>query len=203
VSAKIYVEGGGGNAPDSKELDIRCREGFRRLLQACGFSGRMPRLVASGGRDATFDSFEVAHRHSGAGEYVAMLIDSENGMADIEAAWAHLGRRDGWLRPNGATDEQVLLMVTCMETWIVTDHASLQTHYRQGLQQTALPPLTNMETRDRHAIQDALERATRDCTNAYRKGVRSFEILGKLKPEVLRQHLASFRRCERVLQAKL
>ena len=50
MSAKIYIEGGG----DSKELRIRCREGFRRLLDQCGFTGRMPKLIACGGRDATF-----------------------------------------------------------------------------------------------------------------------------------------------------
>ena len=35
VSASIYLEGGG----DSKELHIRCREGFRKLLENCGFQG--------------------------------------------------------------------------------------------------------------------------------------------------------------------
>jgi hypothetical protein len=44
VSAYIYVEGGGAGA-DSKDVDIRCREGFRKLLENCGFEGRMPRLV--------------------------------------------------------------------------------------------------------------------------------------------------------------
>ncbi len=40
MSATIFLEGGG----DSKELHIRCREGFRQLLEKCGFKGRMPRL---------------------------------------------------------------------------------------------------------------------------------------------------------------
>ena len=99
----IYLEGGG----DSTQLKIRCREGFRKLLAKCGFAGRMPRLVACGGRGAAFDHFKTAHETAIAGEYVALLIDSEDPMADIEAAWAHLKARDGWDQPLGASDAQV------------------------------------------------------------------------------------------------
>ena len=49
----IYLEGGG----DSNQLKIRCREGFCKLLEKCGFARRMPKLVACGGRDAAFDRF--------------------------------------------------------------------------------------------------------------------------------------------------
>ena len=68
----IYLEGGG----DDSLVRIRCREGFRKLLAKCGFAGRMPRLVACGGRGAAFDRFKTAHET--AGEYVALLIDSED-----------------------------------------------------------------------------------------------------------------------------
>ena len=73
MNAYLYIEGGG----NSKELRTRCREGFRRLLERCGFAGRMPRLVACGGRSATFDDFKTAHRNAAEGDYVAMLADSE------------------------------------------------------------------------------------------------------------------------------
>ncbi len=80
--SKIYLEGGG----DSTQLTIRCREGFRKLLVKCGFAGRMPRLVACGGQGTAFDRFMTAHETAIAGEYLALLIDSEDPMADIEAA---------------------------------------------------------------------------------------------------------------------
>ena len=73
MSARIYVEGGG----DSNELHIRCREGFRKLLESCGFTGRLPRLAACGGRTATFDDFQTDHAMKSDADYVAMLIDSE------------------------------------------------------------------------------------------------------------------------------
>ena len=49
MSAILYLEGGASGA-DSKELQIRCREGFRRLLEHCGYKKRMPRLSAFGSR---------------------------------------------------------------------------------------------------------------------------------------------------------
>ncbi len=124
-------------------------------------------------------------------------------MGDIEKAWEHLQARDGWAAPVGADDEQVLLMITCMETWIVTDRATLRAHFGAHLQTSALPALSGMEARSRDSVQDALVRATRNCGNAYAKGKRSFEVLGKLDPVALRQHLAGFSRCERILGGKL
>ncbi len=199
VNARIYIEGGG----DSKELHTRCREGFRRLLEALGLSCRMPRLVACGGRSATFDDFKTAHNIAANEAYVAMFIDSEDPIAEIEETWAHLKQRDGWDKPDGADNEQVLLMVTCMESWIVTDRKTLRSYYGSNLQVSALPVLDNMETRDRDSIQHALSHATRNCKNAYTKGKRSFEVVAALDPSALRPHLPSFVRCERVLTEKL
>ncbi len=197
--SKIYLEGGG----DSTQLTIRCREGFRKLLVKCGFAGRMPRLVACGGRGTAFDRFMTAHETAIAGEYLALLIDSEDPMADIEAAWAHLKARDGWDQPLGASDAQVLLMTTCMETWIIVDRAALARHYGQKLRTSALPPLVCVESRARHDVQTGLENATEKCSNAYAKGKRSFEILGELDPEVLKPHLPSFVRMLRILDESL
>lgn len=199
MKAKIYVEGGG----DSKELHARCREGFRRLIESCGFIGRMPRLVACGDREATYDDFKTAHKTSGVDDYVAMLVDSEDPVADVEATWAHLKARDNWDKPAGATDEQALLMTTCMETWIVSDRSAMRRHYGSKFHEGALPPLAGLEDRGRGEIHDALCNATDDCKNGYKKGKRSFEILAQLAPSELRKHLPSFRRFERVLKSKL
>ena len=198
----IYVEGGGN---DSKELHIRCREGFRKLLEKSGFGGRMPRLVACGSRAAAFDEFSMAHSHAGKDDYVALCVDSEDPVADIDQTWAHLKQRkdDDWDKPTGAVDEQVLLMTTCMETWIASDREAMRDQWGACLQVSALPNLHDLESRNRASIQDALVHATRTCRNGYAKGKRSFQILARLDPVVLRQHLPSFVRCERVLQDNL
>jgi hypothetical protein len=202
VSAALYLEGGAAGA-DSKELQIRCREGFRRLLEKSGYKGRMPRLHACGSRDATFDDFKIGVAEKAADDYVAMWIDSEEPLADLEATWEHLRRHGNWRNPAGATDDQVLFMTTCMETLIVADRGALAEHYRDKLQISALPPLIDLESRARHDIQDALFHATRNCTNAYAKGKRSFEILPKLKPDTMGNYLPSFVRCRRILDERL
>ena len=199
MSAVIFVEGGG----DTSKGRIECRRGFRTLLDKSGFTGRMPQIRTRGRRDSVYDSFETAHTKASASDYVAMLIDSEDPVANTDEPWRHLNQRDGWQRPAAAQNDQVLLMVTCMETWIVTDRQALNEHFGNRLQASALPPLNNIEDRSRQDLQDRLERATRDCPGPYTKGPNSFQVLGKLNPDVLEQHLPSFHRTRRILSDKL
>jgi len=128
VSAKLYLEGGASGA-DSKELQIRCRAGFRKLLEKCDYKGRMPRLIACGSRQVAFDDFEIGLVGNALGDYIALWVDSEYPLTDIETTWDHLRRRDNWTQPSGATDDQVLFMTTCMETLIAADRGALTDHY--------------------------------------------------------------------------
>ncbi len=204
MSACIYIEGGARGA-GSKEVKIRCQEAFHKLLDRMGFMGRKPHLVACGGRSNVYDRFVTEHSHNAAG-YVAIWIDGEEPLANPEAAWEHLrtvATVSPWAKPPGAEDKQVLFMTTCMETWIVADRDVLSNHYGRELQETALPPLVELEGRGRHDVQNKLEHATRNCANAYMKGERSFEILGKLTPATLEKHLPSFGRVRRILAEKL
>ena len=199
VTARIYLEGGG----DSKAGKIACQKGFRTLLEKCGLTGRMPRLIACGSRNSAYDDFRDAHASGGPADYIALLVDSEYPVADLNATWRHLRQRDGWTRPPGADDEQVLLMTTCMETWLVADRDTLAAHYGSCLQPSALPPTDNLESRRRDDIQRRLERATRSCAAPYAKGPPSFAILGRLNPNTLAALLPSFRRARQILDARL
>lgn len=198
-AVKLYVEGGG----DSKELHARCREGFRKLLEGAGFKGRMPRIVAGGGRRAAFDMFRTALTAVGGPDYSILLVDSEEPVTT--APWEHLQTRDGWVRPDGAADDQAHLMVTCMETWAMADHDALHTVFGDCLQTSALLPEASLEARPRIEVQEALELATRSCgpRRAYRKGERSFEVLARLRPARLRQCLWWFRRLLQALDGHL
>ena len=198
VKARIFLEGGGG-----KELDSRCREGFNKLLKKCGFEGRMPKLTASGDRNSAYKGFKSAHASASGQDYIAMLVDSEDPVKDVYSPWAHLVEREGWNVPPGATDEQVLLMATCMETWIVADGRALAAHYGQCLQESALPTLYNLESKDRNTVQDRLFHATRNCIGPYDKGEKSYELLGKLNPDSIEPHLPSFKRARDILGGKL
>ena len=199
MSARIFLEGGG----DSKDGKVRCREGFRKLLQKCGYRGRMPRLIASGSRKSAYDDFTIEHANAAASDYVGMLIDSEDPVQDIDEAWSHLRDRDNWTTPPGVRNDQVLLMVTCMETWIASDRNTLREHFGQHLNEAALPALPSIEDRTRQEVLQSLQHATRDCPGPYTKGPKSYEIVGKLDPDAIGPHLASFRRTRRILEERL
>jgi len=85
VTVRLYVEGGG----DSKRLKTQCRRGFRKFIEKAGLQGRMPRIVACGGRQRAYDSFATA---LAAGTSTPMLlVDAERRVTDA-SAWEHLPR---------------------------------------------------------------------------------------------------------------
>ena len=50
-------------------------------MERCGFKGRMPKIVACGGRDQAYSKFRIAL--SGADKDVFLLVDSEDPVRDI------------------------------------------------------------------------------------------------------------------------
>lgn len=199
MNAILFIEGG----PDRANNPSGCREAFKKLLINMDLGGRLPRLVACGARHEAFTRFKTALSTRDA-NFVGLWLDSEDPLGDIDDAWAHLGRpdRDGWMKPEGATDDHVLFMTTCMETWIVADRAALREHYVKHLNENALPPLQDLEGRHRHAVLAALEKATQNCSNPYCKGKRSFAAFACLNPKAL-EALPSFARVQRILRANL
>ena len=198
VKTIIYLEGGG----ESKELQIRCRKGFNKLLEQNGFKGKMPGLKACGSRNSAFNDFRIAHQNK-THLFVALWIDSEDPVSNIEKTWEHLKKRDGWEQPAKSFDEQVLFMTTCMETLIATDREALKKCFKDNLQESALPPLNNLESKNRKELFEILKHATRNCPSHYEKGKKSFELLGLLDATLLRQHLPSFERTWRILNKNL
>jgi Domain of unknown function (DUF4276) len=198
---KIYIEGGG----DSKEERVRLREGFRKLFEKTIPEYRMPRTVASGGREEAFKDFKTGLKTKN--QFSLLLVDSEDQVDNIsdeiegDFAWKHLTKRDGWIQPEATQNHQAMLMATCMEAWIATDKETLKKFYPTGFQVSALPSLVNIESKNRHEIHENLVHATRNCVNkTYKKGVHSFELIGKLNPDVLKANTTQFRRLEAILR---
>jgi hypothetical protein len=204
VRVKVYVEGANR---DSKEEKTRCREAFSKLLERAGFKGRMPAVIACGGRDQTFKDFTTALNQANEGDCPILLVDSEDPVHQTgpDAVWRHLQDRDRWVRPTGAWDEQAHLMATCMETWIVADRATLRDVFGSCFQEERLPPLVMLEDRTRQDVQNALALATQDCGKGreYTKGRRSFQVLAELNPLTLRKHLPHFLRLIETLERLL
>lgn len=179
MKVKIYVEGGG----DGKDLRTRCRRGFSSFFEKANLAGRMPRVIACGGRDAAFDKFCTAFGARKAEEFIVLLVDSENPVADDAGPWKHLAGRDGWHMPDAATDENAHLMVQCMEAWFLADKDHLAEYYGRDFNLNALPRRREIEEVAKDDIFDGLRNATRRCKKGvYGKGRHSFDILEGTDP---------------------
>ena len=178
VSIKLCVEGGG----DSKILRTACREGFRTFIEKAGLAGMMPRIVACGGRDNAYNDFVVAHQQGNA----MLLVDAEEPVNEA-GSWRHLNNRDGWPRPDGATDDQCHLMVEIMESWFLADRDALEEFYGQGYRENALPQNPQVEQITKRDVLNGLDSAARETSKRrYDKGSHGFGILAKLDPEKVR-----------------
>lgn len=184
VSSHLYVEGGG----DSKALRTACREGFRSLLERAGLQGRLPRISACGGRRQAYDDFCRAAQGNEGTPY--LLVDSEDAV-ETDSPWEHVKTRrgDGWEKPTHATDDQLHLMVQCMEAWLVADRGALARYWGHGVRDSALPAATApIEKVSKLDLYDRLKQATKDSKTkgVYSKAVHSFELLKTLDPAVIR-----------------
>ena len=176
MSVKLFVEGGGNRAM----LKRQCRKGFREFIKKAGAGGRMPRIVASGSRQQAYDDFKMEHA-LGNGNAI-LLVDAE---APVSSAgpWEHLGQRDHWHRPRGATDGQCHLMVQVMESWFLADSNVFETFYGQGFRAHALPRNPAIEKVSKCDVMSQLKQATRVTQKgSYNKGSHSFAILEILDP---------------------
>jgi hypothetical protein len=194
VSARVYVEGGGDH---NKALQTLCRKGFSEFVGKSGLKGRMPRIVACGGRRQAFESFRIALR-DGANGPVVLLVDSEGPVAGRDA-WEHVRLRtgDGWERPPGASDDHLHLMVQTMEAWFYGDLGALQAFYGRDFRESALSQRTDIEAIPKDELLSGLLAATKDCQKGrYSKGEHSFQILGKIDSVKVR---AASPECERFL----
>ena len=204
MSVTVYVEGGG----DRAELKRQCRKGFQELMANAGFGGRLPRVVACGPRNRAFCSFERALRNGDG--YPILLVDSEDPVAGTNrydanpsGAWRHLVQRDRWTRPSGAKDDQAQLMVTTMETWLLADRQTLIAYF-PAMSANALLPDADLESRRKPDVTVALRNATRSSSKGrYHKGNHSFDLLGRIQPEKLKNRLPHFRRFVETLKERL
>lgn len=179
MKVKVYVEGGG----DGKSLRTKCRQGFSSFFAKANLTGRMPRIIACGSRDSAFDKFCTALGSRSAEEFVILLVDSEDPVADGAGPWLHLRTRDQWKKPGVATDDNAHLMVQCMEAWFLADKDGLAAYFGQGFNRDALPDRQEIEDVAKGDVLEGLKSATRQCKKGeYGKGRYSFDILEQTDP---------------------
>lgn len=155
VAVRIYVEGGGVSRGDQAPL----RRGFQKLFEQLLGGAPKPTVIACGGRDQAFDEFmKGARAHRDA--FCILLVDSEERVSEGSTAWDHLERRDKWKKPPDAEEENVHLMVTCTEAWLLADRAALKAYYGPDFKDSALPAERNVERIAKLDLARALETAT-------------------------------------------
>ena len=183
---KIFVEGGG----DGREAGSACREGFRGFIMNTGKIGKMPRIVPCGSRNNAFEKYRLAVLK---GEEAMLLVNGDrpvnehcqSGAPGNWLPWVHLqhGSGDGWVMPEGDTEENCHLMVECMECWILVDRKSIAAFFGTGFRENALPSDKKPpESVGKVEALAGLENATRDCRTKgrYGKGEHSFELLSMI-----------------------
>ena len=179
---KVFIEGGG----DSEALHSELRRGFAAFFVKAGCKGKMPKIVAGGGRDHTFDRFQTAVTN---GERAVLLVDSEELVVEnCESPWQHFQKRTGdqhWTKPQNASNDDAHLMVCCMESWFLADRDTLRRYFGQGFNENVLPNENNpIESISKQTILDGLKNATRHCKTKipYAKGEHSFVLIGRIDP---------------------
>ena len=217
-TVKLFVEGGG----DRKSLRTECRLGYNAFLQKSGLSGYMPRIVASGSRNAAYSDYCTAISN---GEDALLLVDSESAVIipmndstyeseniKMWKPWYHLLNRHGhtgeiadpWEKPSGASDEDCHLMVQSMESWFLADVATLKDYYGQRFHENSLPSRPDIESIPKDTVMSCLKAATRDTLKgSYDKGDHSFTILAKVDPAKIMSKSPWARRLVTLLSEKM
>lgn len=186
VTKKLFVEGGG----DTRDLEDECRKGFRMFLENAGCTGKMPRIVACGGRNQTVDRFNTAVTRPEQGVRPFLLIDSEIPVAlqndcssnpENAKPWDHLQNQEAgaFVKPQGAGNDQCHLMVQLMESWFLADPSAIQKVIGKHFVNTQVQHSGNIESISKAQVMSWMESST---GKRYSKGKHSFKILTKLDP---------------------
>ncbi len=113
------------------------------------------------------------------------FVDSEGPLQPHQTPGAHLLQRDDW---KNLPDEQVHLMVQCMESWFLADKGALAKYCGQGFRANNLPGNLKIEEVLKEDVANGLKSATRDTTKGeYHKTKHWFEILELINPEAVRK----------------
>ena len=181
-SVFLYIEGGGDQAALRDEL----RRGFAEFFRKAAID-RLPKIIAGGGRNRTYDLYQIAVRQ---GKTCLLLVDSEDLVEENgESPWKHFLKRKGdehWTKPLSAADNDVHLMVCCMESWFLADRETLKNYFGQGFNEKSLRHEKNLiESIPKQDVLDGLKKATKNCKTkfVYGKSEHSFALIALIDPQ--------------------
>jgi hypothetical protein len=184
VSVCLYVEGGGSRA--KSQTATACRKAFHIFLGKVLGDRPKPRIVASGSRDEAYHDF-CRSVNSDADTLAVLLVDSEDPILGGGTAIAHLRDREKhWTGP--MPEEQIHLMVQCMETWFLADKTALAQYYGKEFKPSALPANPKIEDISKHDVMKGLAGATKATRKGrYHKTGHGFDLLERIDPAAVRK----------------
>lgn len=202
TEVRLYVEGGGDQGRTRQRLASAMGQFLDPLRQLARRNRIRWHIVACGSREAAFDDYQTAlAAHAGA--FNALLVDAEGPIIPGASPWEHLKARDGWDNP-GAEDKHCHLMVQAMEAWLLADREVLQQFYGKGFQKSALPRQPKVEDIPKDKLEPSLRKATQNTQKGpYHKTKRAFDILEKLRLDVVRQAAHFCNRLVKTLAAEM
>jgi hypothetical protein len=183
VRISIYVEGGGPRAKAPSA--VACRKAFRLFFEKLLGDRPMPHIVASGSRDEAYRDF-CRELETNPERLAILLVDSEDPVPADKTAAAYLRARDHWTK--AMPDDQVHLMVQCMEAWFLADAPAVVLYYGREFREAALSGNPNIEAISKRDVMNKLESATRaTAKGTYHKSRHGFDILERIDPNRVRQ----------------
>lgn len=181
---RVYIEGGA----QGRTADSDFRRGWKKFLYelhvlAIDNNYYSLEVVRGKSRGNAFNRFKV-HKKEYPNDLCVLLVDAEMAVPKGASVWDIVAHRagDNWQKPSWATEDHLYLMVHFVETWLLTDQEALQQFFKRGFNQRVLPT-TNLETRSKDEIEQALKKATEASTKgAYRHG-QAHEIIGLINQD--------------------
>lgn len=178
ADVRIYVEGGGDGPRGQSPLGWAYREFFSE------FHGKMPKVVACGGRGSAYDDFMTAVRVY-PDACVILLADAERPV--VAPPRQHLAQNpDNW-NLGRVEDDQVHLMVQAIEAWFIADRAALADYYGQGFNENPIPGRPPEEI-PKDTLKNALKQAARQTgKKGYHEIHDGTRILARINPATVRE----------------
>jgi hypothetical protein len=206
---------GGRKGEKSKDHQIDERRALSTFLtpikekvHAKGWEWR--RVKTCGSRKGAYDSFVSDMKYEPETLHI-LLVDAEETQTGETSekknkVWDYLLKRDGWVKPDGANEENCFLMVRMMETWLIADIQNMEKFYGKDFNSKLLPSHNNIESVSKSSLKTALTKATKDTSKKDyydRKAGHGFALLETTNPEIVREKCPSCERLFSVLTEKI
>lgn len=210
-SIRIYIEGEGGGTEGSARSRKGGASDFRKSWQAFllpinefakrkGVAGKF-QCIACGSGDDAYKRF-CNLRDTDDDGLRFLVVDSEKHVDNPSETWHAIGKQC----PEWADNSNLLLMIQCIETWLVVSLDQVEEYFnskgRHCFERSKVTNWQNPEQIHRHTVQKALENASMNCNQPYRHVDGNF-IIGKVDLVELGEKVPSAKRLKQEMERKI